>query len=177
MILSRVVASPWPRKTAPRPTTLDETPLARHRTSIERPDVRSCYTGNAVTSPPERPMPPQTPAAPPAPPTPSSIDPVLAPGQTVVGVPGSATPADIFQAFRAQRRELGRQLESLEEKRGEIRRELQQELSGAPVGSASKAGREARIAQVDQRHQLRRQLIDRWIVRANGGPVLSKPFA
>jgi hypothetical protein len=100
-------------------------------------------------------MQPQTPAAPPLPPLPAIAppsDPVIASGQvTGVGLPGGASPADIFQAFRAQRRELGRQLESLEEKRGELRRELQQELSGEPAGSVSKAGLEARIADIDQR--------------------------
>lgn len=95
-------------------------------------------------------MQPQTPVAP-TPPVPPSLAPVIAPGQTVVGAPGGASPADIFQAFRAQRRELGRQLESLEDKRGELRRQLQQELGGEPAGNASKAGLEARIAEVDQR--------------------------
>ena len=79
---------------------------------------------------------------PPVPPLPPS--PVIA-GQ-VVDLANSASPADVYQAYRAQRRELSRQMESLEEKRRELTRQLQQTSSGT-----DRSGLEQRLADVDQR--------------------------
>jgi len=92
-----------------------------------------------VAPPPQAPAPPApaTPAAPPAP---------VVTGAVVDGQP-IATPADIYQGMRAQRRELADQLESLEEKR----QELSQTLQDPMVGGADRAGIEQRITAIDQR--------------------------
>jgi hypothetical protein len=73
--------------------------------------------------------------------------PVLAPQQvTVAGAPLSS-PQSVYQAFRAQRRELARQLESLEDQR----ESLTGELTTAGLADASKKGIEQRIASMDER--------------------------
>jgi hypothetical protein len=83
----------------------------------------------------------QSPSTPPAPPAPPA-----APGQLVVG--GTpATPADVYQGLRAQRRELGRQLESLEEKRSELSSRLEEPT----VTGADRKGLEQRITDIDGR--------------------------
>ena len=84
----------------------------------------------------QAPTPPATPNAP-----------AIANGNaTVVGAP-TPSAADVYQGFRAQRRELRDQLESLEGQRDNISRELQQET----VTGADRKGLEARIATVDER--------------------------
>lgn len=88
----------------------------------------------------------QLPSAPPAPPAPAT------PGRVGVAAPTSATPtsatpAQIYQGLRAQRRELVRQLESLEERRSG----LSERLEETAVGGADRKGLEQRIADVDQR--------------------------
>lgn len=86
-------------------------------------------------------MPHPTPAqaTPPAPPAPAAQ-------AVAVGAP-RASAADVYNAMRAQRTELKRQLESLEDKRGDLTRELQD----GRAGSADRAGIEARIKEIDAR--------------------------
>jgi prefoldin subunit 5 len=64
-------------------------------------------------------------------------------------IPGAdgASPSAVYQALRAQRRELTNQLESLEEKRGDLSQRLQDPM----VGGADRRGLESRITDVDQR--------------------------
>ncbi|MEO5589766.1 MAG: hypothetical protein ABIS03_09280 [Gemmatimonadaceae bacterium] len=76
-----------------------------------------------------------------------SAAPVLTPGQIVIEGAPIAGPSDIYQAFRAQRRELGRQLETLEGSRNDLSQELQDPM----VTGASRAGLEKRITSVDER--------------------------
>ena len=84
--------------------------------------------------------------APPAPAPPAA--PVLAPGNvTVNGNPIPATAADIYQAFRAQRRVLGSQMENLQQQRNDISSELQSET----ITGADRKGLEQRITQIDER--------------------------
>jgi len=80
----------------------------------------------------------QAPAAPEAP--------VLAPGQVTIGGTPLSSPSAVFQAFRAQRRELGRQLEELQNTRAN----LASEIGETPEG-ADKKGLEQRITGVDER--------------------------
>lgn len=84
-------------------------------------------------------MPQQTPTAPPAP--------ALAPSQITVGGAPIASAYDVYQAFRAQRRVLGGQLEGLQSQRDDISRELQQET----ITGADRKGLEQRITQLDER--------------------------
>jgi hypothetical protein len=90
-------------------------------------------------------MPFQTPSAPPAPPAPPSPDaPVLAP---LPRITSTGSPEAVYNALKAQRQELGRQLESLEERRGELSQRLQQ----GDVNVADRVGIEQRIRETDQR--------------------------
>ena len=73
--------------------------------------------------------------------------PVLAPGQVTVNGAPIASAYDVYQAFRAQRRVLGGQMEGLQSERGEISRELQQET----ITGADRKGLEQRISQIDER--------------------------
>lgn len=95
----------------------------------------------------------QIPAAPAAPGAP-----VLAPSQVTVGGSSLAGAADIYQAFKAQRRELGRQMESLQSTRDQ----LSSQLSSEPgVAGADRKGLEQRITSVDARiDALDRQIAD-----------------
>lgn len=77
------------------------------------------------------------PAAPQAPGVPQ----IVVDGRTISG------PADIYQAFQAQRRELTRQLSGLEDQRRNIANRLRQ---GSTTG-ADKAGLDARLTQIDER--------------------------
>jgi hypothetical protein len=69
--------------------------------------------------------------------------------QVIVQVPGApgATSSDVYQAMRAQRRELGNQLENLEDKR----RDLSQRLQDEAVTGADRKGIEQRITEIDGR--------------------------
>lgn len=73
-------------------------------------------------------------------------------GAVVVGTPAAAptalapTSAEIYQALRAQRRELDSQLERLVDTRDEIARELRDGV----VGDVDQTGLQQRLAQVDQ---------------------------
>lgn len=72
-----------------------------------------------------------------------------APVQGVVVIPGApgATATAVYEALKAQRRELGNQLENLEDKR----RDLSNRLEEPMVGGADRKGLEQRITEVDQR--------------------------
>jgi hypothetical protein len=59
----------------------------------------------------------------------------------------AGTPQAIYQAFRAQRRELGRQMEGLEDRRGELSRQLQD----GGLSDVDKKGIEQRLTEVDGR--------------------------
>jgi len=84
------------------------------------------------------------PAAPEAPPAPA-----IAGGVPKVVINGApvASAYDVYQAFRAQRRVLGDQLERLQQERDNLSRELQQE----GVNPADKKGMEQRITNLDER--------------------------
>ena len=84
-------------------------------------------------------MQPQTPNAPTAP--------VLAPGHITISGTPLTNPVSIYQAFRAQRRELGSQLEDLQDTRAGLARQLEQ----LPAGSDLRSGIVQRIAGVDAR--------------------------
>ncbi len=94
-------------------------------------------------------MPQQPPAQPTAP--------VITPHQvTVEGAP-IASAYDVYQAFRAQRRVLGQQMDELQNQRDNISRELQQE----GVGGADRKGLEQRMTTVDERiNALDKQIAD-----------------
>ncbi len=78
------------------------------------------------------------PAAPPAPP---GMPQVLVDGRSISG------PAEIYQAFQAQRRELTRQLSTLEDQRRSIASRLRQESTTG----VDRTGLEARLSQIDAR--------------------------
>lgn len=90
-------------------------------------------------------MPQQIPAAPAPPGAPAAAG----GGQAQVIVNGAplASAYDVYQAFRAQRRVLGQQMETLQEERSDLSRELQQET----VTGADRKGIEQRIASIDER--------------------------
>lgn len=80
-------------------------------------------------------------------PTPPTVTaaPVLAPSQiTITGLPSG--PSAIYRGFRAQREELGSQLENLQDTRETLTREM-----AAAAGTGGRAGIEARIAGIDAR--------------------------
>ncbi|HEU4879612.1 MAG TPA: flagellar export protein FliJ [Gemmatimonadaceae bacterium] len=97
-------------------------------------------------------MPQQAPTAPTAP--------VLAPVQVSVDGKTLASAADVYQAFRAQRRELSNQLESLQDQRSELSRQLQQEPL---VTGADRKGIEQRITSIDEQISV----LDKQIAEAN----------
>lgn len=73
--------------------------------------------------------------------------PALTPSQVTVGGAPIASAYDVYQAFRAQRRVLGGQLEGLQSERSEISSQLQQEA----ITGADRKGLEQRISQLDER--------------------------
>jgi prefoldin subunit 5 len=89
---------------------------------------------------------PPAPVIPPVPPVPAIPG---IPGQEFVVFPGGdgASAQAVYQALKAQRRELGNQLENLEERRSELSQRLEQ----PGVGGADRKGLEGRITEVDQR--------------------------
>lgn len=89
---------------------------------------------------PSTPLP--TPAVAPAPQAPPAV-----PGQTVISGSSMAQAAAVYQALKAQRRELVNQLENLEDRRRDLSNRLQEPM----VGGADRKGLEQRIAEVDQR--------------------------
>lgn len=79
-----------------------------------------------------------------------------APTVTVNGAPISS-PQAVFQAFKAQRRELGRQMDALES----TRQELSSQLQEPTVTGADRKGLETRIGDVDGRiSNLQKQISD-----------------
>ena len=88
---------------------------------------------------------PPAPVAPPAPPAPAIAGQAANAGGVVAGMPGSSR--DIYRGFRAQREELGNQLERLEDRR----RELSNTVRESGATGADRAGLEARIAEIDKR--------------------------
>ena len=102
----------------------------------------------------------------PAPPPPPALPGV--PQVVVDGRPVSSA-AEVYQAYQAQRRELNRQLSSLEDQRRQISSRLRQ----SDVQGPDRAGLEARITQVDARiAQLSQDLAvaDANVARAAGVP-------
>jgi hypothetical protein len=79
----------------------------------------------------------------PAPPAPPQIN----PGQITINGATIAKPYDIYQAFRAQRRVLGDQMDNLQSQRADLSRELQSDA----VTGADKKGIEQRITSIDER--------------------------
>jgi hypothetical protein len=91
-------------------------------------------------------MPQQTPPAP-----------VLAPTQVTVDGKSIASAPEVYQAFRAQRRELGRQMENLQSTRSE----LSARLVDPQVTGADRKGLETRITNLDTRIEgLDKQIAD-----------------
>lgn len=74
-------------------------------------------------------------------------DPVIAPGQVAVNGVALTSPQAVYQGFRAQRRELARQMETLESTRSDLSSRLEEPT----VAGADKKGLEERITQVDAR--------------------------
>jgi seryl-tRNA synthetase len=103
----------------------------------------------SASSPPATPAAPGSPAAQAAPAggqastSPSSAQP-QATGAAATGAP---TAREMYQALQAQRRELDRQLEELEDRREEVASLLRQ--VGLP--QADQAGQEARLVEIDRR--------------------------
>ncbi len=89
---------------------------------------------------------PQTPAAPAAP---APGAPALATGQLVINGQPVSTPQAAYHAFRAQRRELSRQLEELQSSRESIVDNLASEEQ--VVSQADRAGLEQRLKAIDER--------------------------
>lgn len=87
-------------------------------------------------------MAPQIPAAQPA-----SAAPVLSPSQVTVAGELLSSPSAVYQGFRAQRRELGRQMDELESTRQQLSSRLEEPLTTG----ADKKGLEQRITAVDER--------------------------
>jgi len=84
---------------------------------------------------------------PPAPPAPPAQPGAEAQRVDIPATVAGASAADVYTALRAQRRELARQLESLEERRGALSERLEEPM----VGGANRSGLEQRIAEMDQR--------------------------
>jgi len=84
--------------------------------------------------------------------------PAIAPTVTV-GTEVLSSPQAVFQAFKAQRKELSRQMESLESTRSELSSRLQQ--TEPAITGADRRGLESRITDVDGRiSNLQKQLSD-----------------
>ena len=84
---------------------------------------------------------PQVPGAPAAPAAPAPLQVTPAPS------PSGASASAVYEAFRAQRRELSNQLENLENRREDLSQQLREPM----VTGADKKGIEQRIVEVDQR--------------------------
>ncbi len=75
------------------------------------------------------------------------VAPALDPGQVTVGAAKLSSPQAVYQGFRAQRRELGRQLEELQGTRENLSSRLEEPL----VAGADRKGLEQRISSIDER--------------------------
>ena len=80
---------------------------------------------------------PAVPPVPPLPPLPAT--------QTSISVSPRTTATDMYNAMRAQQREIQRQLQSLEDKRSDLVRQTQ----ASDEGSANRAGLDARLKTLD----------------------------
>jgi hypothetical protein len=88
-----------------------------------------------------------TPTTTPTAPTAPALAPAgEAPLAAAPGAPGAASASEIYDALRAQRRELTRQLETLES----TRRQISTELQDQSISAADRAGLQARMTGVDQ---------------------------
>ncbi|MGK2962203.1 MAG: hypothetical protein ACSLFK_08665 [Gemmatimonadaceae bacterium] len=87
------------------------------------------------------------PQAPAAPAGPAAGAPVLAPGQVTINGQPVSTPQAAYHAFRAQRRELSRQLEELQDSRQSIA----ENLTTDALTQADRAGLEQRLKAIDER--------------------------
>lgn len=90
---------------------------------------------------------PSTPQAPAAPGAPVLAPAVPAPAQLVINGQPVSTPQAAYHAFRAQRRELSRQLEELQDSRQSIA----ESLTGDALAQADRAGLEQRLKAIDER--------------------------
>jgi hypothetical protein len=108
--------------------------------------------------------------APPLPPTPPTLPTQLGPGQRVTFIgPGDGGPTAVYRAQVAMRKELGDQLERLQD----TRRELASSLGEEGLSGSAKAGIEARIGATDARiATLDKQIADAdaAVARAAGVP-------
>jgi len=114
------------------------------------------------------PTPAGAPAAPAAPAVPGQIGEAPLPG-----TPG-ATASAIYEALKAQRRELGNQLENLEDRR----RDLTQRLEEPTIAGADRKGVEQRIVEIDERiSSIGKQIAesDGMIARQAGVPGAVQP--
>ncbi len=73
--------------------------------------------------------------------------PVLAPTQITVGGQAISSPQAVYQAFRASRRELDRQMEELQDSRQSIA----ERLTNPEISATDRTGLEARLKAVDER--------------------------
>ncbi len=80
-------------------------------------------------------------------PTPAQAAPVLSPTQVTVDGQAISSPQAVYQAFRAARRELDRQMEGLQDSRQSIA----DRLTNPEISAADKSGLEARLKAVDER--------------------------
>jgi len=71
----------------------------------------------------------------------------LAPSQITIGGTPLSSPSSVLRGFRAQRDELGNQLDNLQD----MRQNLARELLEVPAGGAGRTGIEQRIAGIDAR--------------------------
>ncbi len=71
----------------------------------------------------------------------------LGPSQITIGGTPLSSPSSVLRGFRAQREELGDQLDNLQDTRQNLARELLE----VPAGAAGRTGIEQRIAGVDAR--------------------------
>jgi hypothetical protein len=71
----------------------------------------------------------------------------LAPSQITIGGTPLSSPSSVLRGFRAQRDELGNQLDNLQDTRQNLAQELQQ----VPAGAGGRTGIEQRIAGIDAR--------------------------
>jgi hypothetical protein len=119
--------------------------------------------GTMLTGPNASVMTPLQVPAPPAPPATPSTPQIVVDGRPIT------SPAEVYQAYQAQRRELTRQLSSLEDQRRTIANRLRE----SDVQGVDRAGLEARVTQLDARiTQLSQEVAtaDANVARAAGVP-------
>src|SRR6186997_2265175 len=81
-------------------------------------------------------------------PTPTPVPtPVIAGAGGIAQIAGTSSPSAIYEGFKNQREELGRQLDRLESQRQDISQQLQQPM----LNSVDQKALEQRLSSVDQR--------------------------